>query len=246
VKTRILYNEPYLETMKTIRLFLLILIAQFVFQSCVDDDIPPSGNEGVVFGPHYLNEAKDYIHFKRGTWWVYENSNTGQRDSVAVLSSSLDTITYIGGGNKVIKEQTRYEAYSFRDKYKYLYYLPLSPTPSIYSKSKPYEPNWSYRLSKHKQGDVTGNYIFSYPFEVNELGDMRLDTIYQSYSLRGNEYKDVLVYWIKRDASFPTVDGPNHNGVKARYLYAPNVGIIYKEDLSNNKHWELVKSHIIQ
>lgn len=214
--------------------------------SCIDDDVPPNGDEGITFGPFYLNEAKDYIHFKRGTWWVYENPNTKQRDSVVVFDDGLDTVWYKGDKNTIIQEISTFHAYSHRDDYNYRIYLPLTPTPGLYSKAKPYEPVWSYRLSKHKPGDVTGSYMFQYPFEVSNTGDVRLDTIYESYDLRGKSYTDVMVFWIKKDNSFPTVDGPNHTGVRARYFYAPHVGIIFKEDQTNNKHWELVNSHIIQ
>lgn len=246
LNTEKLHIEVYLGKMKVLNLFLVIIVSQFMFHSCVDDDVPPKSNEGIIFGPYYLNEAKDYIHFKRGTWWVYENSNTGQRDSVVVFDESIDTVTYKGGNNKIIREQTSYKAFSHRDKYNYTYYLPLTPFPSIYSKTKPYVPSWGYRLSQSKQGDVNGSYLFYYPWDIDKPSDFRLDTTYASYHLNGKEYKNVLVFWIKRDFTFPTVDGPNYIGVRSRYYYAPKVGVIYKEDLTNNKHWELVKSRILQ
>lgn len=76
-------------------------ISILALSGCCKDkrnDIPgkqcdPRPNEISHF---WLGEAKDYMYFKPGTWWVYKNTNTGMIDTIQVYSSSLDTFTVKG------------------------------------------------------------------------------------------------------------------------------------------------------
>ena len=43
-----------------------------------------------------LGEIKDYMFFKRGTYWVYEHSITGQIDSQYVTSAAISRYTSKG------------------------------------------------------------------------------------------------------------------------------------------------------
>jgi hypothetical protein len=59
-------------------------------------------------------------------------------------------------------------------------------------------------------------------------------------------YHDVVVFRVTRDFAFPYVIDNNDNGVSTKYYWAPGYGIIMKEDLKNNRNWELVNSYIVQ
>jgi hypothetical protein len=67
---------------------LIFFGAFFLLYSCKKDDAIA---EVVDYGP----DIKEYCYFKIGTWWVYEDSLTGNIDSVYVTDSfwRLDTIT---------------------------------------------------------------------------------------------------------------------------------------------------------
>lgn len=219
-----------------------------MFHSCVDDDIPPKGNNGTDYGPYYLEEAKDYIHFKQGTWWVYLNSKTNERDSIVVSSSNLDTITLKGEKNTITQEESSFKATSYLNDFNYTMYLALRPFPDIW-KGQHKNSEWAYTVSKSKPGDYEGeSNVFVYPFGLNGGGSDH-NTTYEgkldSLLVQGILYRNVQTFIVSDDATFAHSFGIGKGG-KTKYYWAPFVGMVKREHLTHNIKWELVNSHIIQ
>ncbi len=75
--------------------FYFCLILLIIHGCCRDQRRDISGKQCELRPDEYsyfwLGEAKDYMYFRTGTWWVYKNTNTGLLDTISVISSSLDT-----------------------------------------------------------------------------------------------------------------------------------------------------------
>ena len=55
-----------------------------VFLSCGPDEKPKH------YGPYRLGEAADYVYFKPGSWWIYENTVNGRIDTFRVVKSQRE------------------------------------------------------------------------------------------------------------------------------------------------------------
>lgn len=198
----------------------------------------------------YLNEARDYIYFKTGTWWVYKRIPGGELDTIEVLEDNLDTLILTGNSNKLNYERCSWYAISRLDNYSYNFKL-LFPEPNfdlITSTSNLYS---QYFIIKSRPGDFGGQTnVIMYPFTRNILNNGHdhetkmlddLDTII----VQNIDYYDVKHFHISNDATFIYDDLGRRGGI-VEYYWAPNVGIIKKKHMSKNISWELVESHILQ
>jgi len=82
----------------TILVFMMCLIP-LLLSSCKDDDV-------VNLGPIYLGEAADYVYFEEGSWWVYVNDVTSEKDSTIVAASEKEMRYYgcVENENSIQKE----------------------------------------------------------------------------------------------------------------------------------------------
>lgn len=72
---------------------LIILITIIVAISCRKDD---SLHHCQQFPEDCVDvrEVKNCFYFNHGSWWVYEEENSGKRDSVYVIETFSDTSSY--------------------------------------------------------------------------------------------------------------------------------------------------------
>jgi hypothetical protein len=76
--------------MKVTKLILLLSLLPFILSTCKDDE------------PQYLGEfrlgaeGEAYIKFEPGSYWVYENDMTGERDSFEMRDYNAKVETYEG------------------------------------------------------------------------------------------------------------------------------------------------------
>ena len=66
-----------------------------LFGNSCEDNNPPKPKDPVTI-VYTLGEVKDYILFKKGTYWIYENDKTGTIDSQWVSGSTLGKYTQTG------------------------------------------------------------------------------------------------------------------------------------------------------
>ena len=68
-----------------------ISIIVFYTSSCKPERGP---KEARHYGPYYFREYSNYVYFKPGTYWIYENNRTGELDTCTLVSMKRDTVTF--------------------------------------------------------------------------------------------------------------------------------------------------------
>ncbi|MGV6860584.1 MAG: hypothetical protein ACWA41_02370 [Putridiphycobacter sp.] len=183
-----------------------------------------------------MQRIKDHYYFKTGSWWVYDEINTHQRDSqwVAsdwlsdnhkefdmVIKSTLDDydrhrwthlLTYGENNNTILKKRA---AYIERSKGKAGDFVGTSFIGIFYPVT----------------GDSVGNYGGGgYPSETYR-GILKIIDILDSYSESGKDYSNIIVISDEFNLS--------ENSQPTVHYYAEGVGLIRKELLDSNQIWVL-------
>lgn len=227
-------HELILKTLKTILYFSLLALSTFILQSCKPDDI------GKTYGPYTLGEAREYLDFKPGSWWVYQNNKSGLFDTLILKNISISTRRF-EGKNILIKDMVGFLIYSTTTKYEYSYYT-LTPNPDA-------KPEILERVKfidiihgKSKPGDYHGEAIpFFFPFDstrkaslgVGETNFIGTDSI---FVIKGNEFKKIR--------KFQQTQDPCWDGWTVKYYWAKDVGLIRKENVNKQDIWDLINFHV--
>jgi hypothetical protein len=249
--------------MKTKLISLLILLAVIVvFNSCckkqkckckeewgeeVDDCTPKH------FGPYYLGEVKDYLYFKPGSWWVYENNLTGETDSIYTVLCDTAFNEVTGKDEKWLT--LSYTSIGFRlrsDKYDVDYYFDQRPR-------FPHATDFNFNLVMDKMANFptfgANSVPFSYPF--NPAIKQNFNELISSMDIKGKTYTDVAVFQVSPDNSVqhPTnIPYPLYFQATVKYYWAKNYGLVkieaktYRNDTGQEvyNNWELTKSNLIK
>lgn len=222
----------------------LLIIFSFSLFSCKPDE-PQNWTRY-----EYLNEARDYIYFKKGTWWVYKNLQDGRLDTIEVTKSMIDTAHLTGGGNTLEYEYLEWETKSRMNDYRLTFYrgVPLPDPTFINSNSMLFR---QYYISKYKPGNYLADVkVFIYPFDTTKIFNgathftkfiERLDTL----TINGILFNDIQVFEVTDDGTF-IYDEIDNTGGTTRYYWAPQLGIIQMQHVTKNIQWLLIDSHIIQ
>lgn len=186
-------------------------------------------------GPTYFldEEITEYVVFKNGSYWVYEEINSNQVDSLKLFSAEV----FIQNG------QSRF-GFNFQ-KYTELTTSTLSGDTlsglAVLDFSKK-------NFSVFTRGSTNINRIFDRPvlffsnqptgyiFNPNEDDLVEYVEFLDSYTVLGTEYLDIMVFEHKKNYF---LDQPK------KIYYARGIGIIKKE-LFNGKVWQLKTSSVIK
>lgn len=214
--------------------FSVIILIIF---SCKKDKPEPSPSTGTGCSTcHSVLEAKDYFAFKMGTWWVYEEENTLERDSVYLTESAIDP----NGYNFNVTMYSSYEECYYHYWPSYMDQLQGCDETSPISKRCLFVNKSQYQIS---------NYVYqSYCFFINyKIGDFYytggnlnqcennkiiFENIYPEYTLLNNNFSKTIK--IHEDCNIAAGEQPMN------IYYSKGVGIIKKEYLDSNKIWNLV------
>jgi hypothetical protein len=194
---------------------------------------------------------KEWMFFKEGTFWVYQDSVTGAFDSVVVTRSENEIIAYPDKyDKKKIDEKSErilFETNSSLTGKKYRYVS----TSRCFGDWR-VDPNahcFDIRCSDITEGDgghpFDGNYIFSFQFyrvPVGYIGNhyVQVAVRYNSLQVGSNTYKDVVVNH--------QLASNNEGGLESWYTLAKGVGIVHRRHKLGNKlsARTLVRYHIVQ
>lgn len=209
---------------------LAIPVALLVHSCKPDPSIPPN-TDSPPFTP-LPQDIKDYCVFKYGSYWVYQDSVSGEYDTVTVEEYSFDTINYkmdgkVIGTNETFRMKLLHSSDGFFDEIK----LFAPPPPPPYN-----TPNTGFYISinRYKPGNVLGITIYQiYPYKLGEPIKDNNDTV--TLVSRSN---DEMHY---------------HHGYHPGYGYSVvenyhrrNVGIFRKEVKNANAVWKLINYHVNQ
>jgi len=185
-----------------------------------------------------IQGVKDYFLFKEGSWWVYEEETSHERDSVYVTESINNTSNY----------DFDMRLYSTRQDYFYHYWPDYASGNNSCSQSGSIHTRCVLiNVSKGKPGDYVGDGdCFFYTFKQGDYettfntqfpnNKIIVEQVYQSYILGPLAFaKTVKIHEL--NTFIEGVQPTNH-------YYSEGVGIIRKEFLDSNQVWNLVSYHI--
>jgi hypothetical protein len=209
-----------------------------------------------------LGEVADYMVFKQGTYWVYENDVTGEIDSQWVTSCQVGQYTQKGTeaySSHITLIQDFFEmniATNFIDGYGN---NPRWKVSSWGNRVNAYpEPKRAYQVDKTKKAINTGGtstvYYHSYNLCPNKDCWYFYDTLLTKYELNGAVYDTVRVFRVGADWAFQESRIPSLSGGLSDYYYAKNVGLIklynknyrLSDGVPLNQTWSLIRKKIIQ
>ena len=254
----------YLKTLKQMKttIYLLFFILFLAINSCcrkpeckcedewgqrVEDCTPKH------YGPYYLGEVKDYLYFKKGSWWVYKNNLSGETDSIytvycdtSVVNSTNSTFRWLTMTYTDIGFRLKSEKYN-----------------TTYTYSQPYITasynftNFKYQLNRNADFPTKSRTFanFAYPFEVNGSG--LFQELIPSMTIQGKNYNDVAVFQVSRDegVQYPlNISYSLYYKSSTKYYWAKGVGLVlmisdtYRNDnnLPVQSKWELINYNLIK
>ena len=182
----------------------------------------------------------DYGFFSPGTYWIYQDSVSGNTDSVYVIygRKGKDTLDLgLGDGTKIYDMFEVKMHSSFED---YDYYLWYNATWSgknprrdklFFTKSRP--GNYVGEIILCELPPTPGNVLYWY-------GDNTITTLdfYSTYLSNVTQFASVIKVGESKDAI------QSHQ--PSCYFISKNFGIIRKEYLDSNSIWKLVRHNIVQ
>ena len=170
--------------------------------------------------------AKKYFYFKVGSWWVYQNEISLERDSIYVVQNKLERIKGVESCKCDESLFVRFES-TFNDSF--FYYTESQSSPAITFSRVSYGNSSSYH---------------TYRFDV--VSDTSLGLANQH-----NAIISLLPTFKGINGDFKNVYRCFYNKALTDYLsdsyFAPNVGLIrYRYKDGDDSYWNLVNHHVIQ
>ncbi len=182
--------------------------------------------------------AKEFFLFQEGSWWVYEEETTHERDSMYVSESMNDSNSY----DFDVKIYSQLQDFNY-------HYSPLYINSTACSSSSPVSQKCIYiKRSKSKPGEYIGedhcffvnykkgdfHYVAGNIFFINNK--IIVDEIYPSYQLGSLGFSQT----VKIHELSTLIEGIQ----PTNHYFAKNVGLVRKELLDSNQVWNLVSYHI--
>ncbi|GAB5417879.1 MAG: hypothetical protein Crog4KO_23730 [Crocinitomicaceae bacterium] len=196
----------------------------------------PTGGDGA--GCEDIQNVKHFFYFKVGSWWVYEEENSGLRDSVYVTSASENPSNY----------DFNVEVYSTHQDYYYRYW-PIKvnsnecPTNGIICKRC-----IQIKRSKYRPGDfVNESTCFLF---VSKIGDNQYvpNTEFENNRIYVENVLDSLIgtqnFVFDRTIQIRESNTYIEGMQPTNHFFSENVGLVRKELLDSNQIWNLVDYHI--
>ena len=219
--------------------YSLLIIIAIILSSCKDKTNATNYCKENPGGCQSVLEGKKYFAFKLGSWWVYEEENSGKRDSVYVSQS------YINQNNYDFDIRT----YSTLHGYTYHYW-------PVYASGAPncseHMPNAGRCLlmkrSKGKTGDFVGeSYCFFVNFIQNDFlyvtGNIYFDNnkivvkdIFEAFTLNSFVFENTVV--------IHELNNYMEGRQPTNHYFSKNTGLVRIELLDSNQVWNLINYHI--
>lgn len=205
-------------------LYAIVFQCMFLFISCDNCKITECNDSNTE--ERIANVTKNYFYFKKGSWWVYENEISNERDSMFVVIDEFKKF-YIS------------EACQCDEK---IFVKTHSSTDDSLRYNTECLGDQTISFSKYKLHST--NKEFAYRFK--ELNDSSLSLTNQHYGIITllPEYKGA-------NEVFKNVYRCYYNITRKDFYndsyYAPNVGLIrFAYNDGDSSYWNLIKYHVIQ
>lgn len=213
--------------------YLTTTLIMLTLSTCKKDkDCPPTAEPCPCTGDACIDQMMAYTYFLPGTWWVYEEQTSGERDSVYVYEA-FEGENANGFRYFTVRMHSEYDGYN--------YYHEFSETSTSISITRPECFVQQLTRTKTRPGDFIGTDVFFFtPFVLNDYRYVGTDKVISldtlQYSLSGNI-----------DEIYFDVDECRSEGYEyAGFHYRPNIGISNKALYDQNRLWELIEYNIVQ
>jgi hypothetical protein len=206
-------------------LFLLLLLV------CCKHEPPPK----VCQYDSSVEEMKKWYYFKTGTWWVYQEQNTGVLDTITVYydweglsQSGYDGFEWYANGSL--------DGFNYKYRFNSSY--------SIHCLSEKECTCHKLNRSKTQPGNFVGDaFIFLYPiikgnYTGSGSGVSFVKEVFSSFDILDSTFNDVALWEVE--------DDPSEDGEHSLYWIAKNVGIVGIEKTNAVETWNLINYSIIQ
>ncbi|HYG14440.1 MAG TPA: hypothetical protein VEC12_01725 [Bacteroidia bacterium] len=228
--------------MKKFTVIILLILFTGVINSCKPDD---NGKLKQTSFP-VPQEVKDYMYFKPGTYWIYQDSATGDLDTVNVTDTVVASKTDDGNYYE------HYETRTYSSFYKYYYYYKVNTSFSdrciTQNESR---PCYNIVAVKTRPGNYVGESTLLYlPFQKNywgyayltsEKSIVKMADRIPDLSIGNNSFNDVLIV--------NTTHSLFYSFAETNFFIAKNIGIVRKEifETNGNKQiWNIISYNIHQ
>ena len=222
----------------------LLILASAV--SCHDKQGSPADPEYCTENPGQCKsvlEAKDYFAFKVGSYWVYEEETSHERDSLYVIQATNDENGY-SFFTYIKSSLTDYE-YRYWPSYYGSGISGCNTTGGVFPKCL-----YVNRSKGKFQNDLGESEVFFINYKIGEsistgtdmdhcpYNHLKFVAQYESYLVANESFENVLR--IDQNCEFAEGKQPT------KFYYSKNIGIIRKELIDSNQVWNLVNYSIIQ
>lgn len=185
-----------------------------------------------------IEEMMEWVYFKTGTYWIYEEQNTGVLDTMTVYYD-YNGVSASGYREFVVKMESSLDGYTYEYWFNDSWSGDCGLFPGCFCRAVDCE--------KYIPGDfVGGNHNFIFPLLIgNKAGQLgpnltpgATEIIEQYDTLTLNEFVFNNLYTFKMDFSI------QHDRKLAYYKMAQNIGVVQKEIPEFNENWYLFEYHI--
>ena len=205
-------------------LFLILIVSVFILYNCNQCETTQC-TEGNT--KHKISSVvKKYFYFKTGSWWVYQNEISLERDSIYVVKDEYEKFFISEACECDERIFVRYES-TFNDSF--YYYTESYSSPSINFNRISYGSSISYLTYRFRVQDDTS---LSLTNQHNAI--ITFIPIYKGIK---EEFKEVYRCFYNKALTDYLSDS----------YFAPNIGLIrYQYKIGDETYWNLVNYHVIQ
>jgi hypothetical protein len=185
-----------------------------------------------------IDEMMEWVYFKEGSYWVYQEQNTGALDTMTVYYD-YNGVSSTGNRSFTVKMRSSLDGYT----YEYWFNEAWSGDCSLF-------PGCFCRvvdIDKYIPGDFAGgNHTFVFPLRIGnragqlgpnlETGASEIIQYNDTMSINSSLYFDTFTFRIDFSVQ--------HEHHLAIYKIAQNIGIIQKEIPDYNENWLLLNYQI--
>ncbi len=185
-----------------------------------------------------IDEMMQWVYFKTGTYWIYEEQNTGALDTVTVVDDYSGTSS---GGFRdwVCIMQSSHDGYFYKYWFNDSYSTECGLFPGCFCRA--------VDCDKYIPGDYAGgNHVFIFPLKLGSqisqsggglnFGLSRIVNLIYTDTIQGNNYYNLFEF--AQDYS------PQHDYESSNYKIAKYIGIVQKLIPAYSQNWELIEFEI--
>jgi hypothetical protein len=187
-----------------------------------------------------IDEMMDWVYFKTGSYWIYEEQNSGDLDTFTVYYD-YSGVSNTGNREFVVKMRSSRDGYTYEYWFNDAWSGDCSLFPGCFCRA--------VDCDKYIPGDYAGgNHVFAFPLKLGSqvwqsgggqnFGSCKIINHSSTEIIYDNEFFNVFEF--KQDFS------PQHGYQKSNYKLAADIGIIEKSIPHLGECWKLKQYETIQ